>query len=227
MPRTSPTLVPWAALILLAACAPVAQAESDQETQRLEKARTVFQEIRNSSDARIPNELLARCQCVAVFPGVIKGAIGWGARAGRGVISCRTPQGRWGPTSFLTLSGGSVGLQIGVEKADFVLFLMTERGARSLVESEFTLGGKGSVAAGPVGRSAEGSTDIKLDAEIYSYGRTKGLFAGLSLEGARINTDKKAIKKFYGEAIEPEAILFNQQVPKRPPAMEKFLEVLP
>jgi lipid-binding SYLF domain-containing protein len=125
------------------------------------------------------------------------------------------------------MTGGSFGLQIGVEKTDVVLFFMSEKGARSLVESEFTLGGQGSVAAGPVGRTAEAGTDIKLDAEIYSYARSKGLFAGLSLEGARINTDEDSIEDFYGRSVDPKEILFQHQVPSSPAAIQEFMKVLP
>ena len=203
------------------------ESDKSKEAQRLEDAREVFQAIRQIPDAEIPDPLLDNCRCIAVLPGVIKGAFGWGARRGHGVISCRDSLRGWSPPSFLTLTGGSFGLQLGVEKTDVVLFFMTERGARSLVESEFTLGGKGSVAAGPVGRSAEASTDIKLNAEIYSYARSKGLFAGLSLEGARMNTDKSSIKKFYGEEIDPKVILFEHKVPARPAAVQTFLEGLP
>jgi lipid-binding SYLF domain-containing protein len=218
-------------LTLIALIAPFgtsdAVADESEEAERLEDAAEVFQAIQKIPDAEIPEPLLEDCRCIAVFPGVIKGAFGWGARRGHGVISCRDSSQGWSPPSFLTITGGSFGLQLGVEKTDVVLFFMSEKGARSLVESEFTLGGKGSVAAGPVGRSAEAGTDIKLNAEIYSYARSKGLFAGLSLEGSRINTDKKAIKRFYDEKVDPEEILFEHKVPSRPEAAQSFLAALP
>jgi lipid-binding SYLF domain-containing protein len=203
------------------------QKPKDKEAERLEDARQVFLELRNMSDAEIPEPLLDKCKCIAVFPGVVKGALGWGGRRGKGVMTCRNAQGIWGPPIFLTLTGGSFGLQIGVEKAEVVLFFMNDRGARSLVESKFTLGGKGSVAAGPVGRTAEAATDIKLNAEIYSYARTKGLFAGLSLEGAKLGPDKDATNRFYGKPVEPMAVLFEHKVPTNPPSAQKFLAALP
>jgi len=203
------------------------QKPKDKETQRLEDARAVFLEFRNMSDAEIPQPLLDKCKCLAVFPSVIKGALGWGGRHGKGVMTCRNSQGTWGPPIFLTLTGGSFGLQIGVEKAEVALFFMTDRGARSLVESKFTLGGKGSVAAGPVGRTAEADTDIKLNAEVYSYARAKGLFAGLSLEGAKLGPDQVATNRFYGTSVDPKAVLFEQKVPARPPSAQRFLAVLP
>ena len=198
-----------------------------KEAVRLENARVAFEEMRKMPDAEIPDPLLKGCRCVAVIPGVIKGALGWGGRHGRGVVSCRDSSGRWGPASFLTLTGGSFGLQIGVEKTDVILFFMNERGARSLVKGEFTLSGQGSVAAGPVGRTAEAGTDIKLDAEIYSYARAKGLFAGISLEGAKLGSDKKAVERFYGQPVDPKQLLFEHKAPKHPPALGRFLEVLP
>lgn len=204
-----------------------ATAGEPKEAARLEAAGAVYTEIRNMPDAELPEALLERCHCIAVFPGVVKGAFGFGARRGHGVMSCRDTAGVWSAPSFLSLSGGSFGLQLGIEKADVVLFFMTERGARSFLESEFTLGAKAGVAAGPVGRSAEAATDIALDAEIYSYGRSKGLFAGLSLEGARINTDRSAIKRFYGVAHEPIAILFDRAVPKPPAPAKGLLDALP
>jgi lipid-binding SYLF domain-containing protein len=161
-----------------------------------------------------------------VFPDVYKGAIGFGARFGRGVVSCRDARG-WSPPTFFTMSGGSVGFQLGGESADVVLFFMTDRSARSLLESKFTLGGKASVAAGPLGRSAEAATDLKLDAEIFSYATAKGLFAGVSLEGAMVATDAKSNTKFYGQAIEPKVVLFEHKTPKLPDVARTFIDALP
>jgi len=201
-----------------------AEKKHTKEEERLASARETYQELVASE---VPKELQEKCKCVAAIPGVVKGALGFGGRHGKGVLSCRDAAGTWSPPIFLTLSGGSFGLQIGVEKADVVLFFMNDRGARSLVESKFTLGGKGSVAAGPVGRTAEASTDIKLNAEIYSYARTKGLFAGLSLEGAKLGPDKDATNRFYGKPVEPTAVLFEHKVPTNPPSAQKFLAALP
>jgi lipid-binding SYLF domain-containing protein len=200
------------------------QEKASKEVTRLADAAAVYQEIKTTE---VPKELLANCECVAVIPGVVKGALGFGGRHGKGVISCKGATGAWSPPIFLTLSGGSFGLQIGVEKADVVLFFMTEKGARSLVESKFTLGAKAGVAAGPTGRTAEADTDLKLNAEIYSYAKSKGLFAGISLEGARLSPDLDALHRFYGESAKPDTILFHGQAPSRPPAIQPFLEVLP
>ena len=199
----------------------------DELAARVARSLEVYQELGKSPDHAIPEPLLKDCKCIAIFPHVIKGALVFGARHGRGVVSCRDPQGRWSPPAFFTLSGGSWGLQIGAEASDVVLFFMTERGAKSLLESKFTLGGKLGVAAGPVGRTAEASTDLKLNAEIYSYARSKGLFAGISLEGARLATDGKSIEKYYGEPVETRAILFDHRVPRRPPEAAKLVGALP
>jgi lipid-binding SYLF domain-containing protein len=216
------------ALLLLAPAAPAADDEPrDKEAERLEDARAVYQELRDMEDAEVPAPLLENCRCIAVFPGVVKGAFGFGGRRGHGVMTCRDSAGVWGAPAFLTLTGGSFGFQIGVEKADVLLFFMTERGARSLAESKFTLGAKVGLAAGPVGRSAEAATDLKLDAEIYSYGRSKGAFAGISLEGAKVGADKSAIERAYGKKLEPKEILFARPDLPRSKAMEAFLRVLP
>ena len=201
--------------------------EVSKEAQRVDAARLVFQEISKSPDANIPKQLLDQAKCVAIFPGMIKGALGWGARMGRGVMSCRDASGHWGPPVFLRVAGGSWGLQVGVEKTDLLLFVMNEEGARALEQSEWTLGGKGSVAAGPVGRSGEAATDIRLDAQIYSYSRSRGLFAGLSLEGARLSTDKEAMRRYYGANVDTKAVLFDHQAPTTPPSAQALMESLP
>jgi lipid-binding SYLF domain-containing protein len=216
-----------ATVALLPGAAPAQERDAKEPTkeeERLGDARAAYQEL---TATEVPKQLMEQCKCIAVIPGVVKGALGFGGRHGKGVLSCRDAAGTWSPPIFLTLSGGSFGLQIGVEKADVVLFFMTEKGARSLVESKFTLSGKAGVAAGPVGRTAEASTDIKLNAEIYSYAKSKGLFAGISLEGARLSPDNDALKRFYGESARPDSILFRQKAPSRPAAIRPFLEVLP
>jgi lipid-binding SYLF domain-containing protein len=219
------------AVLALALLCPAPGGAADapgREAKRLTDARDAYTALLGVEEAHeIPEPLLQRCQCVAVFPGVVKGALGWGGRRGSGVLTCRDDAGVWSAPTFMTLTGGSVGFQIGVEKADVVLFVMNEKGARAMADGEFTVGAKGSVVAGPVGRTAEGATDVRLDAEIYSYARAKGLFAGLSLEGAHIGNDLKAIERFYGRAIPPKALLFERAGVELPAAAKSFLEVLP
>jgi lipid-binding SYLF domain-containing protein len=200
--------------------------QENRDDQLLSNAGAAFRDLLAVPDAAIPESLLKSCRCIAVFPGVIKGALGWGARRGHGVISCRSGVEAWSAPAFMTITGGSFGLQVGVEKSDLVLFVMNERSARALIRNEFTLGARGGVAAGPLGRGAEGSTDIKLDAEIYSYARSKGLFAGLSLEGARVNVDKSAHRRFYGREAPAESLLFGRSA-GFPAAAGRFLRALP
>lgn len=207
---------------------PVAADSPSREAQRLADAREAYLALLEVEEAKeIPEPLLEKCRCVAVFPGVIKGALGWGGRRGSGVLSCRDSTGAWSPPAFMTLTGGSVGFQIGVEKADVVLFVMNGKSAGALADGEFTVGAKGSIAAGPVGRTAEGATDLKLDAEIYSYARSKGLFAGISLEGAHLGHDQKATEHFYGKPVEPRVLLFGNPDVALPKAAGGFLEALP
>ncbi|HMY75991.1 MAG TPA: lipid-binding SYLF domain-containing protein, partial [Blastocatellia bacterium] len=148
------------------------------------KAATVFKEIMDAPDKAVPQGVLDKAVCIAVFPGVLKaGVLGLGGRGGRGVASCRA-KGGWSAPAFFDLKGGSLGPQIGVQSTDFVFLFMNDKGLNSLLKSKFEVGGDASVAAGPVGRQAGASTDLKLNAEILSYSRSKGLFAGLELKGA-------------------------------------------
>ena len=196
--------------------------------ERLTEAKVVFQELMTSSDHKVPDELMEKAKCVIVIPDMVKGALGFGARWGSGVMSCRNDQGGWTAPVFVSLKGGSWGLQIGAEKTDLVLFFMTERGARSLVtSSKFTLGGKAAVAAGPLGRSGEAATDLHLNAEIYSYAKSKGLFAGISLEGASLTVSKKANEAYYGKPVSAQAVLFEHKDPGAPQEARDFVAALP
>jgi len=221
----------WVWLGALLALAPAAGANEklqvSKEDQRVNDAVTVFKQISESPDSHIPQQLMEQAKCVAIFPDMVKGALGWGAKMGRGVMSCDDASGHWGPPVFLRMAGGSWGLQVGVEKTDVILFLMNEEGARSLEESEWTLGAKGAVAAGPVGRSGEAATDLRLDAQVYSYSRSKGLFAGLLLEGAKVSTDQEAMQKYYGANANTKAVLFDHQAPKVPSSAQMLMEILP
>lgn len=219
----------FALMALLAMAPPAARADDkvSSEVERLEKARVAFQEIRDGKDEKIPQKLMDKAKCIAVLPGVVKAALGVGGRHGKGVLSCRDASGRWGPPIFLTMSGGSFGFQAGVEKADVVLFFMNEKSARAVLNNKFTLGAKAGLAAGPVGRTAEADTDVKLDAEIYSYARSKGLFAGISLEGSRIAADKDATRALYGKSVDVRMVVFEHRSPTMPPAAAAFVSSLP
>ncbi len=174
------------------------------------KAATVFKEIMGTPEKSVPQGVLDKAVCIAVFPGVIKaGVLGLGGRGGRGVASCRTGTG-WSAPAFFDLKGGSLGPQIGVQSTDFVFLFMNDKGMSSLLKSKFEVGGDASVAAGPVGRQAGASTDLRLTAEILSYSRSKGLFAGLELKGAVITLDESDMKAVYGDAT-AESILKGQK----------------
>jgi len=173
---------------------------SDKEgSERIAKSTEVLQDLTTTADKRIPNELLERAEAIAVIPHVIKGAFGIGGRFGKGVISQRLPNGRWSPPAFVEIGGGSFGAQLGVSSTDLVL-VFTDRNALSLLEGgkDLKIGADASAVAGPIGRSAEAGTNIKLESAIYSYSRSKGLFAGVSLDGAVLSIDKDKNEKVYG-----------------------------
>jgi lipid-binding SYLF domain-containing protein len=216
--------VAWA-VIPAALCALPALA-GEKLARKVEASTEVYRELLETPDRGVPRRLLRQAKCIAVIPHVVKGAIGFGGRHGKGVISCRNDEDRWSPPAFLEISGGSFGFQIGVEATDLVLFFMNERGVKSLLNSKFTLGAEASVAAGPAGRSAEASTDIRLKAEIYSYAKSKGLFAGISVEGARLAPNDVAIRRYYGKRIRPETVLFEHQVPSVPSEARAFVAAL-
>ncbi len=190
-------------LLLTVGLATVAQGQSKdakriaEATKEAKKAADVFTEIMNVPDRAIPQKLLDKAEAIAVFPGVIKAGFIVGGRAGDGVISRRI-KGGWSPPAFFNLAGGSIGLQIGASKTDFVLLFMNDDALAGLLKDKFEIGGEGSVAAGPVGRSTSATTDVLLKAQIISYSRSKGLFAGLELKGTVISPDNDVNLAAYG-----------------------------
>jgi len=218
-------VVTFVLLGLSAAAASPAVAARMPLDEKIRLATEVYLELLEVEEREVPQALLDEASCVAVIPGVIKGAFGWGGRHGRGVLSCRN-NGSWSAPVFVTLSGGSFGLQIGAQSTDVVLFIVKERSVRSLLRSKFTLGGDLSVAAGPVGRSAELGTDIRLRAEIYSYAKSRGLFAGVSVEGARLAPHRKSIDKYYGRSLSAEEILFGSAIDELPAESRDLIEAL-
>jgi SH3 domain-containing YSC84-like protein 1 len=183
--------------------------EEQKENDRIQNAATVLKEILDVPD-NIPQDLLDKSRCVIVFPSVLKAAFIVGGSYGRGVMVCRTHKeytGPWGAPVMMALEGGSFGLQIGGQATDFVILVMNGRGADSVLHSKVKLGADASVAAGPKGRDAEASTDVTLRAEMLSYSRSRGAFAGVSLEGSTLRPDGDANKRLYGKNINPEDIL--------------------
>jgi SH3 domain-containing YSC84-like protein 1 len=174
--------------------------EEPKAVERLQAAGTVLDEIQGAPDNGIPEEILGSAECVAVVPSMIKGGFIVGARYGRGVASCRTPQG-WSAPAFFVVEGGSFGFQIGGQAVDLVMLIMNQEGMKNLLSSKFQLGADASVAAGPVGRHAEGGTDWKLRAQVLTYSRARGVFAGVSLNGAVVKQDKDSTRDFYDRMV--------------------------
>lgn len=188
-----------------------APGDVDDETERAREAGTVLAEIMGAPDGGIPGDLLEKSHAIAIIPHVVKGAFIVGGRYGKGLIARRNEDGSWTSPAFITIGAGSVGFQIGASATDLVLVFTNEDGLRPLLKGRFTLGGDVSVAAGPVGRTASGSTDITLRSSIYSYARSKGLFAGVSLDGASITMDDDANEAVYGSRLTGEDILLGDK----------------
>jgi lipid-binding SYLF domain-containing protein len=185
-----------------------------KEQKRLENCGVVLQEVLNIPD-NLPRQVLDKAECVIVFPSVLKVAFGMGKEYGRGAMVCRTGKefnGPWGAPAMYALEGDSIGMQIGGEATDLILLVMNQRGAASILSSKIKVGGDASAAAGPVGRDASANTDLWMRAEILSYSRTRGLFAGISLEGSTLRPDNKANQRIYGRKIAAKTILLGNKV---------------
>ncbi len=185
-----------------------AWAGSDREdtVERMQKSVDVITAIMSTPDKGIPEEVLSGAKCIVVVPNLLKGGFIFGGKHGRGVASCRTPEG-WSAPAFVSVGGGSWGLQIGVEGVDLVMLVMNDRGLQHLLSSKLELTGEGSVAAGPVGRHTSAGTDILLNTEVLTYSRSKGVFAGLTLEGAVIEQDNDSTRAIYGHHMQFRTIL--------------------
>jgi SH3 domain-containing YSC84-like protein 1 len=186
--------------LVLVACAGVSRADQTRTdvAERLQSAATVLQNVEQAPDKGIPDEVFKGAKCVAVLPSMLKGGFILGAQHGRGVATCRLPDGSWSAPAFFVISGGSWGAQIGVEDVQLIMMVMTDQGMRHLMEDKFQVGASASASAGPVGRHASAGTDWKLDTDILSYSRSKGLFAGIDLQGSVIEPDKDSTVAMYG-----------------------------
>ncbi len=203
------------------------QGQDKKEKERLENCGTVVQEIMDIPD-NIPQDLIDKADCIIVYPSVVKAAFVFGGSYGRGAMVCRTGEnftGPWSAPTMMALEGGSFGLQIGAQATDFVLLVMNERGAKSILSSKVKLGADASAAAGPKGRNAEASTDVTMRAEILSYSRARGLFAGISLAGSTVRPDNSANENLYGKRVDPGDIIFKGTVPV-PPSAQKMVSYL-
>jgi lipid-binding SYLF domain-containing protein len=179
---------------------------AEQETERANNAVRVLKEIMLAPDKRVPAEMLSNAYAVAVIPDVIKAGFVIGGRHGLGLVSVKAADGTWSNPSFVSMTGGSIGFQAGVQSTDVILVFRTQRGVDSIVHGKFTLGADASVAAGPVGRDAHAATDAQLKAEIYSYSRSRGLFAGIALDGSVLAIDNDANQAVYGDGVTPRRI---------------------
>jgi lipid-binding SYLF domain-containing protein len=200
-------------------------ANDSEPVKRLEEAAAVFSEIMATPDKAIPQDLLEKAHCIVIVPGVKKGAFIVGGKYGKGYLSCRNKNGvNWSAPATVRIEGGSVGFQIGGSETDVIMLVMNERGADRLLSSKFTLGGEGQVAAGPVGRTATAETDAYMRAEILSWSRSRGVFAGLSLQGATLRQDVDDNATLYGKKLENREIVTKGVAP--PDAAAKLLELL-
>ena len=222
--------LPLTLILLLTAFAPVASAQSEsEEAERIRKAGEVLAEIMAARDSSIPATILSKAEAIVVFPSTIKGAFIFGAQRGRGIISVRDQaKGGWSNPAFLTITGGSFGLQIGGQELDIVLVVQNRRGVENLLSNQFEIGGEASAAAGPVGRDTSVSTDIQLRAEMLSYSRSRGLFAGVSLRGASIRQDQDANERFYGSRFRTRDVVLDGKAtkPQSTDAVDSWLQML-
>ncbi len=216
-------------LLTLVVCLGSLALAADEETKaskasdRAQAAAEVLNQIESAPDSGIPREVLGKAECVAVVPSMLKGGFIVGGKYGRGLASCRTAKG-WSTPAFFTVKGGSVGFQIGGQAVDLVMLIMNNDGMQHLLSSQVALGADASVAAGPVGRHAEGNTDWKMRAQVLTYSRARGVFAGVSLNGAVLKQDKDSTREFYGHMVTFKASLTGEVEP--PPAANSFLTTL-
>jgi lipid-binding SYLF domain-containing protein len=201
-----------ASLMLMFTTAMWCGAADNSPEKHIRESAAVLSEIMNAKDNGIPEDLLQKSQCVGVIPNLKRAGFIVGAKYGKGIVTCRTSSG-WSAPEIVRIEGGSIGLQIGAGETDVVFLVMNERGMNRLMEDKFTLGGDASVMAGPVGRSAEAQTDAMMHAEILAYSRSRGIFAGISLEGATLRPDKDDNRALYGREVTPQELLHGRVNP--------------
>src|SRR5882724_12187777 len=214
---TTLALVPWALAPLLA--------KDNEPAKRLVEAAAVFSEVMAAPDKGIPDEMLEHAHCIVIVPGMKTAAFVFGGKYGKGYLSCRNKVGAgWSAPATVRIEGGSVGFQIGGSETDLIMLVMTARGAEKLLESKFTLGAEGSVAAGPVGRTATAQTDAQMHADILSWSRSQGLFAGIALEGATLRQDMDDNQNLYGRKVTNREIVTSKR--RMPAAAERLVQLL-
>ena len=210
-----------AALLILPLSTPAQDRPPDSaEASRIRESITVLNEMMTTSDTAIPTSVASKAEGIAIFPGTLKGGFIFGGMRGRGILSART-EGSWSAPTFMTLTGGSIGLQIGGQASDLVLVIMNRRGLEQFVRNQFKLGADAAAAAGPVGRDAQAATDLQLRAEILSYSRARGLFAGVTVNGSTVRADLDGNQRFYGKRLDgPQIVLSGASVESPTPVAE-------
>lgn len=214
-------------LALAVVALPLSAKDDKKETERLQNCGQVLKEILDIPDD-IPQDLLDKAECVIVYPSVLKAAFGIGGSYGRGAMTCRSGEhftGPWGAPTMMALEGGSIGFQLGGQATDFVLLVMNPRGAKAILNNKVKLGADASAAAGPKGRDAEAATDVTMRAEVLSYSRARGLFAGISLEGSTVRPDNGGNEKIYGKKVQAEDIV-RKGVVAIPPSGQAMIALL-
>jgi lipid-binding SYLF domain-containing protein len=224
--RLVPAAAGFLALALVLALQPNPLRAQSDETARVENSLQVLKDILNLPEKGMPQWLLTKAEGLAIIPGVVKAAYVVGGEYGKGVVMIRRRGGRWSEPVFIKLTGGSVGWQIGIQRADIVLVFKNRVSVENIAKGKFTLGADAAVAAGPLGRNAQASTDLELKAEIYSYSRSKGLFAGISISGASLSIDHKADEAFYGSGGVRVRRIFQGRGLKVPPAAKTLRDFL-
>ena len=217
---------PWL-LLALCFCLGLGVVAQEKEDHRLQASYDVLREVLEAPDKGIPHDLLDKAKCVIVVPSMKKGAFIVGASYGRGVMVCRSGEdftGAWGAPAMFALEGGSFGFQAGGQETDYVILVMNDKGAKSVMSSKVKLGGEASIAAGPVGRTSSAETDVAMNAEMLSWSRSKGVFGGVSLEGSTIRSDDEANKKLYGKDVNAKQIILEGEV--KTPAAGQPLDLL-
>ena len=220
-----PLIAAALAAVAVMGLSPALSARQDsEEARRVREAATIFGEIMGAEDKAIPEAILGKAEGIAIFPSTLRAGFVVGGTRGRGIISARN-EGRWSAPAFLTLTGGSFGLQIGGQAADIILVINDRRGLENLVSNQFKLGADAAVAAGPVGRDAQAATDLQLRAQILSYSRARGLFAGVTINGSTVRQDRDANQRFYGKRLETKDIVFGS-APGDPEPVTLWLQTL-
>ena len=226
MSKTFSAFVLTLAALLAFSFSTNAQAPPDSaEASRLRESITVLNEVMATSDTSIPSSIAAKAEGIAIFPGTLKAGFIFGGMRGRGVLSARTAGG-WSLPTFMTLTGGSIGLQIGGQAADLVLIIMNRRGLEQFVRNQFKFGADAAVAAGPVGREAQANTDLQLRAEILSYSRSRGLFAGVTVNGSTVRADLDANERFYGKRLDGPQLVLNDAIVESPAPVPEWIQTL-